>query len=179
MMAMLFYSMYKQTNSQYILGMGPNNGDGKTLGLTARLGMIDTGVISSTSLESMNFWGLENWWGDGYEYIDNVNVEDEVWIVTEDDGSVREAGVGAAKTGYISKMLFGDNIDLIPTEVSATTTTGYCDKYYPPSEASRVTRRGCGGLDGGISFIYASASASNSSTNMGTRLAFRGNIVIK
>lgn len=178
MMAMLFYSMYKQTNSQYILGMGQNNGSNSQLGSTARLGMTDTGFTAS-ALMTINFWGLESWWGDGYEFIDNVDVVDDVWKVTEDDGSVREAGIGIPVNGYISKMLFGENIDLIPTETSSSSANGYCDMYYKATSASRVTRRGCGGPDGGISFIYANAAASNASNNIGTRLAFRGNIVIE
>uniref|UniRef100_UPI003FF127B0 hypothetical protein n=1 Tax=Phocaeicola vulgatus TaxID=821 RepID=UPI003FF127B0 len=55
----------------------------------------------------------------------------------------------------------------------------YCDIYYISTASSRVVYRG--NLNaypfGGVSMSYASYDSSNTSTSIGSRLAFRGRLV--
>lgn len=176
-MAFLFYGYYANTNCQAKCGSGTNDYQKQT-GQTNSLGMTDTTSANGNSM-SINFWGLENWWGNKFEWIDNVVVDARVWKVTEADGTVRTAGTGVASDGYASKMLIGDNLDLICQEVSGSETTGYCDYYYQSSSTSRVVQRSNYGSypNGGVAYAYANHDSSYAYSYYGSRLAFNGTIV--
>lgn len=105
MMAMLFYARYGNTNCQSIIGSGTNSFEKRT-GQTDALGMTDTVAGGNGDSGSINFWGLENWWGNKYEWIDNVVVDNHLWKITEDDGSVRQVQAGDAN-GWITKVAVG------------------------------------------------------------------------
>ena len=61
-MAFLFYAWYGKTNSQAVCGSGTGS-YGKSTGQTDALGMDDTVAGGNGDSGSINFWGLENWWG--------------------------------------------------------------------------------------------------------------------
>lgn len=138
-MAILFYAQYGHTNCQEKIGAGSNtfakqcgqtnaNGMNDTKGTSPVSGLNDAGADGNA--QSINFWGLENWWGNKHEWIDNVVVDAYEWKITEPDGTVRTPGkASTSEYGYITKMLFGDCCDLIPTEASGSSTTGFCDYY--------------------------------------------------
>ena len=71
-------------------------------------------------------------------------------------------------------------MDVIPVgSVSGSSSTNYCDIYYISTASSRVVYRGCGNASahGGVSAASAYYDASNTSANIGSRLAFRGRLV--
>ncbi|MEO3181745.1 hypothetical protein, partial [Parabacteroides distasonis] len=71
-------------------------------------------------------------------------------------------------------------MDMVPVgSANGSSSTYYCDKYYISTAASRVVFRGFYNASafGGVSFANASYDASSSSSNIGSRLAFRGRIV--
>jgi hypothetical protein len=76
-MALLYYGYYGgfNINCQEVIGYGTNSYP-KVTGQTDNLGMNDTfsgknfGGTGDTG--SINFWGLENWWGDLHEWVDNL-----------------------------------------------------------------------------------------------------------
>lgn len=144
-------------------------------GATDSLGMTDTVAGKSGSI---NFWGVENWWGDMYEWIDNVVVDNRVWKVTEPDGTERTAGTGGKSDGFITKMLLGSSFDMIPTAVGASSTTGYCDYYYQTSSISRVVARSFPTSEtvGGVAYVSAIFVSTDSGQGAGARLAFRGTL---
>ena len=104
LLAYLFYGYYGTLNSQDVCGSGTittisNNYYFKKTGLCNNLGMTDTtndtGEITSGNgtvdantqdgqdqiiagygidIKSVNFWGLENWWGDICEWIDDLTI---------------------------------------------------------------------------------------------------------
>ncbi len=178
MLAFLFYALYGNTNSQAICGAGTNSNE-KSTGGTNALGMEDTVAGGNGDSGSINFLGLENWWGNKYEWVDNVVVDARVWKVTEDDGTVRQAGTGGSSDNYISKVLIGENLDMIPTSASGSRTQGYCDYYYRSSNSSRVVARSYDGSSayGGVAYADAYLGSSSPSTYHGSRLAFRGALV--
>lgn len=177
-MAALYYAMYGNTNCQALIGVGTDSYS-KSMGQTNSLGMEDTKAETNGNTQSINFWGLENWWGNKSEWIDNVVVDAYKWEVTEDDGSERMAGTGPTTNGWISKLLFGERIDLIPQEVSGSSTSGFCDYYYGYPSSSRVVRRsnGYSSPNGGVAFAYADGVASGAYSGYASRLAFRGVLV--
>lgn len=174
MMAFLFYALYGYTNSQAICGAG-SSAQGKVTGGTNGYGMTDTVAGGNGDTGSINFWGLENWWGDLYEWIDNVSANSNLWTITEDGGSTREVEAANAN-GYISKVLVGNDLDMTPVGVGASDSTGFCDYYYRLSDNGVVLSRSSVSpyTNGGIAYIHAANLASYTGTDIGSRLAFRG-----
>jgi hypothetical protein len=178
MMAMLFYMQYGHTNAQNKIG--PGNTTNKKTGGTDSLGMTDTVAGGNGSSGSINFWGLENWWGNYYEFIDNVIINERAWSITEDDGTVRAAGTGCSSNGWTTKMMFGDYMDLIPTIANASESTGFCDYYYQAASSNRVVARSwnSNSTNGGVAAVDCQYGTTSSKSSYGTRLAFRGEIKI-
>jgi hypothetical protein len=142
--------------------------------------MTDT-TASNGNADNTKFWGLENWWGDKCEWIDNVDVNNYVWTIKDINGNTKRTGLTASSTSsqFITKMLLSENLDLIPTGVGGTETTYYCDKYYCNS-GSRVVARSYSYAStlGGVVYVNANYASSYTSTNYGSRLAFTGAIEI-
>ena len=180
-MAFLFYALYGNTNSQAVCGSGTDTYP-KTSGATNSLGMTDTTTANGNSM-SINFWGLENWWGDLREWEDNVIINSGIWNITEDDGTTRQVTgfAGSSKWYYPQKLVIGDNLDTImkPSSTSGSTSIGYCDGHYLRSESSRVVHRSNEGTsaEGGIVSTGTYFSSTEARSNTGSRLAFCGNIV--
>ena len=187
-MAILYYAEYGHTNCQEKIGAGTSSSS-KQCGQTNACGMNDTKGTSPVSglndagvdgnTQSINFWGLENWWGNKYEWIDNVVVDAYEWKITEPDGTVRNPGKAYTSNNYITKMMFGDQCDLIPTAASGSETTGFCDYYYGSSSTARVVLRSYYNSDaiGGVAFVHAYDVSSVTYSGSGSRLAFRGQCV--
>ena len=185
-MAILFYAQYGHTNCQEKIGAGTNSS--KQCGQTNACGMNDTKGTSPVSglndagangnSQSINFWGVENWWGNKYEWIDNVAVNGSTWEITEPDGTVRNPGRGGISSNYISKMMFGDCCDLIPTASGGSETTGFCD-YLSISVPSKVVQRSGRFSDptGGVACMFVDQKSSDWDNYSGSRLAFRGQCV--
>lgn len=177
MMAMLYYAQYGHTNCQAVCGSGTDSYE-KNTGQTDALGMTDTVAGGNGDSGSINFWGLENWWGNKYECIDNIIVDNHLWKITEDDGSVRQMWAGT-KSGWIAKVAVGEHLDMMPTAVGASDTTGFCDYYSQSSGTSRVVVRSYSdsNTDGGVACAFAIYGDSSVGAFVGSRLAFRGEIV--
>lgn len=180
-MAFLFYALYGNTNAQAICGYGTDTYP-KTAGATNTLGMTDTTTANGNSM-SINYWGLENWWGDIAELEDNVIRNQNTWIITEDDGTTRTV-TGFAGNGawyYPKKIIIGDNLDTImkPGSSSGSNSVGYCDGLYLNQDNSRVVLRSCysTNLNGGLVYSYANSDPLSVDPNCGSRLAFTGNII--
>ncbi len=180
----LFYALYGHTNCQLVCGYGTNSVD-KIMGGTDSLGMTDTvGSGGNGDNGSINFLGLENWWGNKAEWMGNigfnVNSVDYKYAITEPDGTTREVqGHNTANQHtYKRGMWFGENLDLIgrPDSVSGTDSTGYCDSNYHGNKTARVVYRSSANsyADGGVAYSSAYYASSNTSANIGSRLAFRG-----
>ncbi|MFR6505033.1 hypothetical protein, partial [Bacteroides sp.] len=71
-------------------------------------------------------------------------------------------------------------MDVVPVgSVSGSSSTHYCDMYYISTAARRVVYRGYSNAypNGGVSMSNANYDFSNTSTYVGSRLAFRGRLV--
>jgi hypothetical protein len=132
----LYYALYGNTNCQATIGSGTNSYT-KNTGLTNSLGMNDSSASATGNSGSINFLGLENWWGNKYEFIDNATFNhggtDYKFYIVEDDGSSREVQAHQyTGTFYPTVMVFGEHLDLVmkPNATSGTTSTGFCDSQY-------------------------------------------------
>lgn len=181
----LYYALYGNTNCQATIGSGTNSYT-KNTGLTNSLGMNDSSASATGNSGSINFLGLENWWGNKYEFIDNVTFNhggtDYKFYIVEDDGSSREVQAHQyAGTFYPTVMVFGEHLDLVmkPNTTSGTTSTGFCDSQYFSGSLNQVVLRSFSYSDAGGGVAYLSANGSDSYPNSyrGSRLAFRGTII--
>ena len=189
LMAILFYAYYGHTNCQTLIGRGANayNGSTRTTGLKNSLGMTDT-TSANGNTDNIVFWGLENWWGCKYEWVDNVVVNAGTWIITEDDGTTRTLTGGtdvmaaAGSWVYPSKFVLNDDLDVIGAsgQTGGSDSTGYCDGQYIANQSSSVVARSCTYADaeGGVAFVGAGSNSSYTGTYRGSRLAFTGTIEI-
>ena len=181
----LYYALYGNTNCQATIGSGTNSYT-KNTGLTNSLGMNDSSASATGNSGSINFLGLENWWGNKYEFIDNATFNhsgtDYKFYIVEDDGSSREVQAHQyTGTFYPTVMVFGEHLDLVmkPNTTSGTTSTGFCDSQYFSGSPNQLVRRSYGYsyADGGVAYLYAGFSASYAGSYFGSRLAFRGTII--
>ena len=170
MMAFLFYALYGTADSQSVCGKG---GSGIVCGQSDAMGMTDT----AADADFVNFWGLENWWGDLSELMEGVTASNRVWTIETDDGQTREAQAGKSN-GCIRKVLVGEWLDMTPTDVTGSFGEGYCD-YYQQNTGDYVIRRGEQNEadENGVADIRANIDPDNVRYSfIGSRLAFRGDI---
>ena len=186
-MGCLYYAMYGNTNCQDSIGKGTDAND-KLTGQTDSLGMTDTVAGGTDDSQSINFWGLENWWGNKYEWIHDYNNPANSLSATVNDpvnGGTRSLPVFDYGGYYPKKMKFGRYLDLIATTddpKNGSYTVGYCDyQWWPGSTNSepRVVRRSSSYsyAVGGVACARADYTASYTGSGYGSRLAFRGSLV--
>lgn len=181
----LYYALYGNTNCQATIGSGTSS-YAKNTGHTNSLGMNDSSASATGNSSSINFLGLENWWGNKYEFIDNVTFNhggtDYKFYIVEDDGSSREVQAHPhTGTFYPTVMVFGEHLDLVmkPNTTSGTSSTGFCDSQYFSGSSNQVVQRSCyySDANGGVAYLGAGSSASSTGSVIGSRLAFRGTII--
>ena len=186
-MAILFYAKYGNTNSQGIIGSGTDSYE-KVTGQTDWLGMEDTDAETTGNLMSINFWGLENWWGNKYEFIDNVVVNPQsangVWRITDRDGNARDVQGATEETAnwyYPKSMRIGTHLDMIPNVLGGSTSSSLCDGFFYNPTTSRVVLRSGNATwpTGGCAYVHADCDSDNASVFNGARLSFAGEIHIE
>lgn len=186
-MGCLYYAMYGNTDCQSSIGKGTNAYD-KATGQTDSLGTTDTVARGNGDSQSINFWGLENWWGNKYEWIHDYDNPANSLSATVNDpvnGGTRSLPIFDYGGYNTKKMKFGRYLDLIARSddpKNGSGTVGYCDyQWWPGSTNSepRVVRRSYNNSfkEGGVAYAYASYTASYASSAGGSRLAFRGSLV--
>jgi len=186
-MAVLFYAEYGNTNSQGVIGSGTDSYQKQT-GQTDTLGMEDTHAETNGNTMSINFWGLENWWGNKYEFIDNVIVNpvsaNGIWRITEKDGHTRDVQGATEETAnwyYPKSMHVGQHLDMIPKTLGGSTSSSLCDGFYYNPTTSRVVLRSgyVANAYGGCVCVNANFVASDADDRYGARLSFAGEIHIE
>lgn len=144
----------------------------------------ELGQVSFTTIASTNCLGYENIYGHKYDMMDCVDVPNSSgksgrWRYRMPDGTERWVKGTTAAT-WITGVAHGLYMDLVPVgNMAGSSSTYYCDYYNFSSSVGRVVYRGNfnANASGGVSFANASYAPSNSSTSIGSRLAFRGQIV--
>ena len=186
-MAFLFWAKYGNTNCQAIIGSGTDSYQ-KATGQTDSKGMHDTAANLDGNTGSINFWGLENWWGNKAEWVDNVEVNkdavDGKWTITERDGHTRTVQGFTTPTGewaYPKSVTLGIHLDMVGKTLGGDSAQGLCDGQYLGASTHRVVLRSYGNADtnGGVVYANAYNDASFAFDTYGSRLAFHGEIRIE
>ena len=143
--------------------------------------MADT-TNSNGNSDNTKFWGIENWWGDLAEWIDNITSSNYVVTITDmNTGATRQVSGWyqfAGKAAFITRFKVTENLDFIPVDVGGTETTSYCDAGNG-NTGSRVVFRSFNYAytNGGVACVSSNITSSGTYGYIGSRLAFRGSIV--
>lgn len=189
-MCLLGWGWLGTTDAQSVVGRGSTNNP-KTTGFCNLKGINDTEVdvdggpsIGSTSDDiSINFWGLENWWGDMYECIDNIETANATGLININnvDGTVKRTvqwGADVNSGNCIGKMVFGTNGDVIPKEVHSDDSyaTGFASYGSVNNDAGYVGVRSYYGssIRCGLGYLSVGISSDLSTSNIGSRLLYNG-----
>lgn len=186
-MGCLYYAMYGNTNCQSSVGNGTDT-SAKPTGQTDSLGMTDTVASGNGNSQSINFWGLENWWGNKYECIHDYNNPANSLSATVNDpvnGGTRSLPIHDYDRYSPKKMKFGRYLDLIAAmddPKKGDDMIGYCDyQWWPGSTNSktRVVLRSYSNWysNGGVACAYSNYAESYASPDCSSRLAFRGSLI--
>jgi len=144
----------------------------------------NVGETVFTRINNINCLGYEDIYGHKNDMMDGVDVPNDSgnggkWRFLMPDGTYRKVK-GSESAGWINGVVHGRWMDLVPCAVSGSSTTYYSDYYNYSGSTGRVVYRGSNSADayGGVSCASANSGASHSSTYVGSRLAFRGKIVV-
>ena len=178
-MCALFYAWYGNTNSQAICGAGTDSYTKET-GQTNSLGMTDTTSENGNSM-SINFWGLENWWGNKYEFMDNIVSTAQHNVNIEAPDPYPRSLVWSYDATWGKHYKIGKYLDMSSdASDNGSDTTYYCDYNRGPGGASHMAWRSLSGANtnGGVSCAGASFDASSANVYYGSRVGFRGAVTI-
>ena len=204
--ANLFFAFYGRRDSQDQCGYGQsteqrNIGTTALLGMQDTISYNSDGGAHQTSnawyvrpnedgnnvyslIYNTNCMGYENLYGDKYEWLSgvslpNTNAQEQYKLLIEmPDGSTRKVKSGTVD-GYCTGMYHQKYMDIVGVHSQkGSSTTYYCDIFTPSGTANRVVCRSNNNsnANGGVSFASCGFDSSSTFTNIGSRLAFRGEI---
>ena len=144
------------------------------------------GKVAVTQVNNICCMGYEDIYGNKYDMMDCVDVPNDTgnqykWRIWMPDGSIRMVQGMKNSDWWITGVYHGKYMDVVPVgTVNGSSSTYYADKYWVSGSASRVVYRGCNYAYafGGVSNAFANVDSSYSYPNRGSRLAFRGKIVM-
>lgn len=175
--AFLFFAMYGTPNCQTII----NTNDGssfKTTGLLNTFGMND----SMKDGKGIKVWGLENWWGDCYEYVDNILVSRYIATIYNDNGTIQRS-CELPESGYVIRLIIGEYLDAFPHQSKNWDYHGesYNDYHYIEDGTDYSFIRSQSGNGDGIGLVSSNfnVNVNNVGSSIVSRLAFTGNIKIE
>jgi hypothetical protein len=146
------------------------------------------GTTTLKTVYANRYRGVENPFGHVWKWTDGINIEvgaseSKVYVANDpvsynDDNytGYTNRGLQARSAGYISKMIIGEFGELIASEVSGGSTTGWCDYFYTDTnQALRGLFSGGysnAGAYAGFGCSSASNAPSNATTYLGSRLCY-------
>lgn len=147
------------------------------------LGM-KSGCTANDGKTAVAYRGIENPFGNVFQFIDGINVKDHVcYLCTSQDDYVVDkftspynalGYTNALANGYSKSLGYDNNYPIasFPIEVDASSATGTCD-YYSQNTGNRITLTGGYWLSSsaaGLWLCYLSITSSYESFNTGSRL---------
>ena len=143
------------------------------------------GAAKVTQVNNICCLGYEDIYGHKYDMMDRVDIPNTSgnvgkWRIWMPDGTIMMVKGTTNGDSWITAVAHGKWMAVVPVgAVSGSSSTYYSDKYWFSSASGRVVFRGCdnANANGGVSHAYALSDASSASSNVGSRLAFRGKIV--
>ena len=144
------------------------------------------GAAKVTQVNNICCLGYEDIYGHKYDMMDRVDIPNTSgnvgkWRIWMPDGTIMMVKGTTNGDSWITAVAHGKWMAVVPVgAVSGSSSTYYSDKYWFSSASVRVVYRGNNNADpnGGVSMSHAYNDSSSTSTDIGSRLAFRGKIVM-
>ena len=144
------------------------------------------GAAKVTQVNNICCLGYEDIYGHKYDMMDRVDIPNTSgnvgkWRIWMPDGTIMMVKGTTNGDSWITAVAHGKWMAVVPVgTVSGSSSTYYSDKYWFSSASGRVVYRGCYNANayGGVSNASADNDASNANAYVGSRLAFRGKIVM-
>lgn len=144
------------------------------------------GAAKVTQVNNICCLGYEDIYGHKYDMMDRVDIPNTSgnvgkWRIWMPDGTIMMVKGTTNSDSWITAVAHGKWMAVVPVgAVSGSSSTYYSDKYWFSSASGRVVYRGCyyAHAGGGVSGANATSDASYAGAHVGSRLAFRGKIVM-
>ena len=177
----MYIMLYGSRASQAVLGKGRS--------LSSNTAGINTGTMNDkpfcwgdqTATNGMKFLGVENWYGDRWEFVDGLTIVNLIPKITLDPAKYDDVGTSyeiagaavpsGASGSYIRKMQVGKCM-LMPVEIGGSETTYFCDGLWT-NTGTRVAEFGGHWRNAGVVGAFCwrlNDDASNSGSDVGSRL---------
>ena len=193
----LFMLMFKNTDSQSVLGQGKSNG-GSDVGACLKSGTMDEKGLfygSTSTAVGVKLFGMENRYASQWERVLGevlVNGVRKVKLCqgTSDGSTVSDFNftgegyitlnelptISGTSGGYISKEQTVNDIGTFPIVISGSSTTNECDGMWYNNSGTMVALRGGSSLDGALCGVFCSGlntPASNASWAIGSSVSYK------
>jgi hypothetical protein len=150
---LLFFVEYGGFNGQALLAAGNNSVSSgypsssinqsdsphSAAGKSNIIGNGSGGVGSSNRDTAwMSYRGIENFWGNAWQFVDGFNVNDWIWYISNDPSTFaddtttgyNQLGEAApASNGYIRNVQH-ETLGDVPSDISGNSSTAFADYYY-------------------------------------------------
>lgn len=144
------------------------------------------GAAKVTQVNNICCLGYEDIYGHKFDMMDRVDIPNTSgnvgkWRIWMPDGTIMMVKGTTNGDSWITAVAHGKWMAVVPVgAVSGSSSTYYSDKYWFSSASVRVVYRGYfyASAYGGVSNANASYGASYANAYVGSRLAFRGKIVM-
>ncbi len=180
---LLYLVEYADYDSQKILGKGNvSNSSTVASGGCDLLGM-KSGSITNDSKHSMIYRGIEDIYGNSWQFVDGVNIKDgQVYVCTKpneyalnkfDECYNPLSYISGSSSGYISKIGYDSDNPLFafPTEANGSSSTYIPDYYYKDSKNIVISVGGdFDGIAGPGLWYWGFLNSSNTYGPLGARL---------
>ena len=143
------------------------------------------GAAKVTQVNNICCLGYEDIYGHKYDMMDGVDLpntsgNEGKWRIWMPDGSTMMIKGTTNSGNWITAVAHGRLMAVVPVgSMNGSSSTYYSDMYWISTSTGRVVYRGYNNAsaNGGVSNANANNDASYASTNVGSRLAFRGKLV--
>ena len=181
----LLFIEYGGLNSQTLIGKGVvdkasgTGNESDNTGDTASLGNASGREAGTDGLTSVSYRGIENLWGNIYQWVDGININNNIaYVANESYESDKYTspyvlfGTLSNKNGYFKKCLYEPMFPcFLPATIGGATTTYYCDYYYQAAGAHVAKLGGYwyNGASAGAGYWVLNGSSGHSYRNVDAR----------
>lgn len=177
MFSFLFWAYYGTTYSTNVCGVPPSSYK-LTTGVNDSLGMNDTS--SGTNIR-VNFWGMEDYWGNMREYVidTSASYSNKKFTVSNLDGTTSTYTDPYPSLYIVNKITITENLEFYPKTKSSTRTL-FGDNFgaWNNSSDQTLTRTYPGGENTGVANIGFWVKGWSPDNGSGARLTYRGDYII-
>lgn len=178
-------------NTNPLIPCGYTNEFGNGSGEKAYVVKNASGGTHAT-LMANRYRGIENPFGHVWKYTDGANIQvttgdaglSVLWTTDDPSNFSDTSYIGYDKkgnicrtNGYVKRVLFGEDGDIVTTKIGGSSSTYWCDYYYTYTSINRMLMVRVGGdadraLDAGLTCVAANLAPSDGSRNSSSRLCF-------